>query len=75
LSDAREAAALAPSAQQRIRQLAVERDSLRLDLQALQEAVSLDAGAPKSLSRAECQSRRALARQTAYAALAARRAE
>jgi exonuclease SbcC len=34
LSDAREAAALAPSAQQRIRQLAAERDSLRLELQA-----------------------------------------
>lgn len=75
LSDAREAATLAPSAQQRIRQLAVERDSLRLELQALQEAVSLDVGAPQGLSRAECQSRRALARQTAYAALAARRAE
>ena len=67
LSDAREAAALAPSAQQRIRQLAAERDSLRLELQALQEAVSLNVGAPQSLSRAECQSRRALARQTAYA--------
>jgi exonuclease SbcC len=75
LSDAREAAALAPSAQQRIRQLAAERDSLRLELQALQEAVSFNAGAPQSLSRAECQSRRALARQTAYAALAARGAE
>jgi DNA repair protein SbcC/Rad50 len=75
LSDAREAAALAPSAQQRIRQLAAERDSLRLELQALQEAVNLNADAPQSLSRAECQSRRALARQTAYAALAARRAE
>jgi len=36
VSDAREAAALAPSAQQRIRQLAAERDSLRLELQALQ---------------------------------------
>jgi len=75
LSDAREAAALAPSAQQRIRQLAAERDSLRLELQALQEAASLNVGAPQSLSRAECQSRRALARQTAYAALAARGAE
>lgn len=75
LSDAREAAALAPSAQQRIRQLAAERDNLRLELQALQEAVSLDIGAPMSLSRAECQSRRALARQTAIAALAAREAE
>jgi exonuclease SbcC len=75
LSDAREAAALAPSAQQRIRQLAAERDSLRLELQAVQEAVSLNVGAPQSLSRAECQSRRALARQTAFAALAARGAE
>jgi exonuclease SbcC len=75
LSDAREAAALAPSAQQRIRQLAAERDSLRLELQALQEVVSLNLGAPQSLSRAERQSRRALARQTAYAALAAREAE
>lgn len=75
LSDAREAAALAPSAQQRIRQLAAERDGLRLELQALQEAVSLNVGAPQSLRRAECQSRRALARQTAYSALAAREAE
>jgi exonuclease SbcC len=73
--EAVEAAALAPSAQQRIRQLAAERDNLRLELQALQEAVSLDIGAPMSLSRAECQSRRALARQTAIAALAAREAE
>ena len=72
LSDAREAAALAPSAQQRIRQLAAERDSLRLELQALQEAVGLNVDAPQGLSRAECQSRRALARQTAYAAWAAR---
>jgi exonuclease SbcC len=75
LSDAREAAALAPSAQQRIRQLAAERDSLRLELQAMQEAASLNIGAPQSLSRAECQSRRSLARQTAYAASAARGAE
>jgi exonuclease SbcC len=75
LSDAREAAALAPSAQQRIRQLAAERDSLRRELQALQEAVSLNVGAPQSLCRAECQSRRALARQTASAAMAAREAE
>ena len=75
LSDAREAVALAPSAQQRIRQLAAERDSLRFGLQALKEAVSRNVGAPQSLSRAECQSRRALARQTAYAALAAREAE
>src|SRR5690606_37909358 len=57
LSDAREAAELAPSAQHRIRQLAAERDSLRLELQAVQEAVSLNVGAPQSLSRAECRSR------------------
>jgi exonuclease SbcC len=75
LSDAREAAALAPSAQRRIRQLAAEREILRLELQVLHDAVNLNAGAPQSLSRAECQSRRALARRMAYAALAARGAE
>jgi exonuclease SbcC len=75
LSDAREAALLAPSAQQRIRQLAVERDGLRLQVQALQEAVNANVGEPQSLSRAESQLSQALARQTAFAALAARKAE
>jgi len=75
LSDAREAALLAPGARQRIRQLAAERDGLRLEVQALQEAVTADVGAPQRLNRAECQSKRALARRTAYAALEAREAQ
>jgi exonuclease SbcC len=75
LSDAHEAAALAPSAQQRIRKLAAEREGLRLLLQSSQEAVTASLGAPQDLSWAERWLRQAQVRQAAYAALAARHAE
>ena len=75
LSDAREAAALVPSAQQRIRRLAEEREGLRPQLQSAREALTASAGAPQDLSRAERRLHQALARQAAYATLAARHAE
>lgn len=75
LSDAREAAALLPSAQLRIGQLAAEREGLRLGLQAAREALAASAGAPQGLRRAEQRQRRAAGRHAGHAALAARSAE